>query len=83
MLTITITTDTRGRITGLLVPEGAQAHIVPDACSTDAFAAHFGAPGETFYSYDDARDVGFAPHVPRGYRSSQHLTLHALDTHKS
>jgi hypothetical protein len=78
MLTITITTDAQGRITGLLVPKGAQAHIVPDVKAEHAFAAHFGAEGEQSYRYDEANDVGFAPHVPRGYRSLQHLTLHVF-----
>jgi hypothetical protein len=78
MLTITITTDSEGRITGLVVPEGTQAQIVPDVAAADAFAARYGAPGELFFGYDEDRDAGRAPHVPGYFRSRQGMTVHEL-----
>lgn len=78
-LTITITTDKKGRITGLLVPNGAVAQVVTDCESTDAFAARYGAPDEVYYRYDADDDYGHLPHVPRGFRARQHMTLHSLD----
>lgn len=76
MLTITITTDAEGRITGLVVPEGAQAQIATD--EGDAFASHFGSEGEQFFRYDADNDAGYRPHVPRGYRSRQGMTVYDL-----
>jgi hypothetical protein len=76
MLTITITTDTEGRITGLVVPRGAQAQIAAD--EGDAFASHFGSEGERFFRYDEDNDAGHRSHIPRGYRSRQGLTVYDL-----
>lgn len=67
MSTITITVDPQGRITGLVVPEGATAQVV----------LYNGE--EHLYDYDPDNDDGLRKTVPATYRWRMGLTSYFGD----
>lgn len=78
-LTIDILLDDEGHIAGVVVPDGAAVHITTEADPECGFEAHYSdAEDDLRLDYEREKDVGFLPHVPRGFRTPQGLAVHDL-----
>jgi hypothetical protein len=81
-MTVTICTDSDGRVQAVIVPEGACATVIKTDEDSDGtyVAARYGeGENEIVLRYDPERDAGMREEVPRGYRSRQGLTIHRLE----